>query len=117
MSKSMFVFLFVFYICGFYIAYICVFILSKKQRNWLHKNLHDSGMIGRRKLSEPSLNRIFNALSTGVQYTLSFQWTIFGLVSLFECEFETCVLQYIKVFWVLICTKGKTRFVWYDREV
>ena len=44
-------------------SYICVFILSKKRRNWFHKNLHNSGMAGRRKLPGPSLNRIFNGLS------------------------------------------------------
>ena len=60
-------------------SYICVFILSKKGHNWFHKNLHNSGMVGRRKLPDPSLNRIFNALSIGVQYTLSFQLTNFGL--------------------------------------
>ena len=52
-------------------TYICVFILSKKQRNWFHKNLHNSGMVGRRKLPDPLLNRIFNALSIGVQYISS----------------------------------------------
>ena len=60
-------------------SYICVFILSKKRRNWFHKNLHNSGMVGRRKLPDPSLNHIFNALSIGVQYTLSFQWINIGL--------------------------------------
>ena len=73
-------------------SYICVFILSKKRRNWFHKNLHNSGMVGRRKLPDPSLNHIFNALSIGVQYTLSFQWTNFGLKCLlnhlcFFCPF------------------------------
>ena len=43
-------------------SYIGVFILSKKRRNWFHKNLHNSGMVGRRKLPDPSLNHIFNAL-------------------------------------------------------
>ena len=60
-------------------SYICVFILPKKRRNWFHKNLHNSGMAGRRKLPDSSLNRIFNALSIVVQYTLSFQLTNFGL--------------------------------------
>ena len=41
-------------------------------------------MVGRRKLPDPSLNRIFNALSIDVQYTLSFQWTNFGLKCLQE---------------------------------
>ena len=53
-------------------SYICVFILSKKRRNRFHKNPHNSGTVGHRKLPDPSLNRIFNALSTGVQYILSF---------------------------------------------
>ena len=57
-------------------SYICVFILSKKRRNWFHKNLHNSGMVGRRKLPDPSLNHIFNALSIGVQYTVSYQQLI-----------------------------------------
>ena len=60
-------------------SYICVLILSKKRCNWFHKNLHNSGMVGRRKLPNPSLNRVFNALSIGVQHTHSFQWTNFGL--------------------------------------
>ena len=47
-------------------SYICVFILSKKRRNWFHKNLHNSGMVGPRKLPDPSSNHIFNALSIGV---------------------------------------------------
>ena len=59
--------------------YICVFILSKKRRYLFHKNLHNSEMVGRRKLPDPLLNHIFNALSIGVRYTLSFQWTNFGL--------------------------------------
>ena len=60
-------------------SYICVFILSKKGHYWFHKNLHNSGMVSRRKLPDSSLNHIFNALSIGVQYTLSFQLTNFGL--------------------------------------
>ena len=58
---------------------ICVFILPTKRCNWFHENLHNSGMVGRGKLLDPLLNHIFNALSIGVQYTLSFQWTNFGL--------------------------------------
>ena len=54
-------------------SYISVFILSKKQHISFYKNVHNSGMVGRRKLHDPSLNCIFNALSIGVQYTLSFQ--------------------------------------------
>ena len=36
-------------------------------------------MVGGGKLPDPLLNRIFNSLSIDVQYTLSFQWTKFGL--------------------------------------
>ena len=36
-------------------------------------------MVGRRKLSDLSLNNIFNVLLIGVQYTLSFKWPGFGL--------------------------------------
>ena len=53
-------------------SYICVFILPKRQHNWFYKNFHNSGMVGRRKLPNPSLNRTFNALLIGVQYMLSF---------------------------------------------
>ena len=38
----------------------------KKQHNGFYKNLHNSGMVGRKKLPDPSLNSIFNALLTGV---------------------------------------------------
>ena len=40
-------------------------------------------MVSHRKLHDPSLNDILNVLSIGVQYTLSFQLTKFGLKSLF----------------------------------
>ena len=36
-------------------------------------------MVGRRELHDPMLKHIFDALSIGVQYTLSFQLTNFGL--------------------------------------
>ena len=77
----------IFIFCTFWmlkvlVLYICVFILSKKRCNWFHKNLHNSGMVGRRKLSDPSLNHIFNVLSIGVQYVLSFQWINFSLKNL-----------------------------------
>ena len=65
-------------------SYICAFFLSKKRHNWFHKNLHNSGMVARSGWPDPLLNRIFNALSIGVQYTLSFQWTNFGLKCLLQ---------------------------------
>ena len=36
-------------------------------------NFHNSEMIGRRKLTDLSMNNIFNVLSIGLQYTLSFK--------------------------------------------
>ena len=73
-------------------SYICVLILSKKLFNWFQKNLHNSGMVGRTKLPDPSLNGIFNALSIGVQYTLSFQSTNFGLRRLLQFPKKTLVV-------------------------
>ena len=60
------------------IWYLCIYFVQKTA-HWFHKNLHNAGMVGHRELPDPSLNRIFNALSIGVRYTLSFQWTIFSL--------------------------------------
>ena len=59
-------------------SYICVLTLSQ-QRNWFLKSFHNSETVGRRKLTVPLLNRIFNALSIGVQYTFLFQWINIGL--------------------------------------
>ena len=72
----------IFIFCTFWmlkvlVLYICVFILSKKRCNWFHKNLHNSGMVGRRKLPDPSLNRIFNALSNGVQHNALISMNLF----------------------------------------
>ena len=75
-------------------SYICVFILSKKRRNWFHKDLHNSGMVGRRKLPDASFNRIFNALSIGVQYTPSFQWINFGLRTYIYNHHDYQILDY-----------------------
>ena len=38
-------------------------------------------MVGRRKLRDTSMNRNFNALSIGVQYTLSFHWLILARIA------------------------------------
>ena len=59
-------------------SYLCNYFVQKTAQLIL-KNFHNSGTVGRRKLADPSLNRIFNALSIGAQYTLLFQWTNFGL--------------------------------------
>ena len=42
-------------------------------------NFRNSGMIGRKKPSDPSMNNVFNVLSIGLQYTFSFKWPDFGL--------------------------------------
>ena len=70
-AQNLFIFVYLYILCNLFI--------SKNQHNWFYKNLHHSGMVCRRKLPDPSLNCIFNALSIGVQYTFSFQWTNFGL--------------------------------------
>ena len=72
-------------------SYICEFILSKKRRNWFHKNLHNSS---RRKLLDSSLNHIFNALLICVQYTLSCELTNFGLKCLLQIR---CCQKFCKL--------------------
>ena len=62
-----------------YLLILCIYLFPKISTIGFYKNLHNSGMVGRRKLPDPSLNCIFNALPIGVQYTLSFQWTNFRL--------------------------------------
>ena len=47
-------------------SYICFFYPKTS-------NFHNSEMIGRRKLTDLSMNNIFNVLSIGLQYTLSFK--------------------------------------------
>ena len=79
-------------------SYIFVFILSKIQRNWFHKNLHNSGMAGRRKMPD---------LSIGIQYTFSFQWTNFRLKCLLILleNFRLVLLindLFIKNMWIII---------------
>ena len=61
-------------------------------------------MVGRRKLPDPSLNHIFNALSIGVQYTLSFQLTNFSLKCLQKRYIMDAKLdsKYVSAFWSLL---------------
>ena len=74
-------------------SYTCAFILHKKQHNCFYKNLHNSGIVGRRKLPDPSLNGIL-MLSIGVQCTLQFQWTNFGL----KCLIYIIYIMYIYMY-------------------
>ena len=87
-------------------SYILVFILPKKRRNWFHKNLQNLGMVAHRKLPNPLLKRIFNALSIGVQYTVSFQWTNFDLscllLSLVSLFLYLCDSIHIKIFFFIV---------------
>ena len=46
-------------------------------------NFDNSGMIDSRKLSDSSMNNIFNRLSVGLQHALSFKWPDFGLKCFF----------------------------------
>ena len=68
--------------------YLCIYFVQK-QPNWFEQNSHNSRMVGRRELLDPSLDRIFNVQSIGVQYTLSFQWTNFGLKWLWSWTFSS----------------------------
>ena len=56
--------------------------------NWFHKNLHNSGMVGSRKLPDPSLNHIFSAVSISV---LSNVRSNFGLKCLFKATRDSCL--------------------------
>ena len=69
---------------------------SKKQPNWFFKNFLKSGMIDRKYLGQRSLNRIFNALSIGLQYTLSLEWPGFWS--------EVCSYSYTK--WSVTNSQG-----------
>ena len=71
-------------------SYNCVFIFTKKRHNWFYKNLHNSGIVGRRKLPDPSLNCILNALSIRIKYTLPLQWTNFSLKCLLLRKIKIC---------------------------
>ena len=59
---------------------IFVYLFCPKNSRIDSRNCN-SGTVGRRKLSDPLLNRIFNVLSIGVQHTLLFLlfWIAFGL--------------------------------------
>ena len=61
---------------------INVFFISKKGQNCFYKNFYNSGMVSRRKLPDPSLGNVFNHLSIGLRYTLSFEWSDIGLTYL-----------------------------------
>ena len=45
----------------------------------LYLCFNNSEIVGHRKLHDPSMNKIFNVLSIGLQYTLSYKWPDFGL--------------------------------------
>ena len=55
------------------------FIYPKTSNFHNSRNLHNSGMVGRRKLPDASMNNVFNVLSINLQYTLSLKWPDFGL--------------------------------------
>ena len=63
-------------------SYVYVLFLSKKQQDWFSKNFVNSGDVGRRKLPDPSLSKVFNLPSIGFRYILSFEWSDFGLTYL-----------------------------------
>ena len=66
------------FLCTFWRLKVLV-LWRKTVQNLLNKNFHHSGMVSRRKLPDTLLNRFFNALPIGVQYTFLFHWMNFGL--------------------------------------
>ena len=60
------------------LIFVCLFFPKNGAIDFT-KNLHNSRMLGRRKLSDPLLNHIFDALSIGVQYMVSFESANFCL--------------------------------------
>lgn len=54
-----------------------MFIFIKKTAELVLKQFHDSKVVGRRKLPNPMLSKVFNILSISVRYTLSFEWPDF----------------------------------------
>ena len=63
-------------------------------------NFHNPGMIiGRRKLCDSSMNNIFNILSIGLRYTLSFKWIDFGLMCLVKITSKGQSLKFKASVW------------------
>lgn len=58
------------------LLYLWIYLVEKTEQLILE---HNSWKLGPKKLADPLLNPIFNGLSGGVEYMLSFQWTKFGL--------------------------------------
>ena len=55
-------------------AFIFIFLFYLKTDNFNNSEIADC-----RKLPNPSMNKIFNVLSIGLQYSLSYKWSDFGL--------------------------------------
>ena len=72
-SLLIFMFFIVYCFIVFYYVYLCL------NYNITLITLITYNIIGRRKLSDPSMNYICNVLSIGLQNTLSFKWPNFGL--------------------------------------
>ena len=76
----------------FYYSYIAVvletvvfgliYFFVQKQQNCFWKNFNNSGMIGCRTLSDPSLYHILKVLPISLQNIISSEWPDFGLICL-----------------------------------
>ena len=62
-------------------------------------NFHNPGKIGRTELCYSSMNNIFNALSIGLENTLSFKWTNFGLKCLVPITSNGLSLKFKATVW------------------
>ena len=68
-------------------------------RNSGTSNLHNLGVVGRRKLPEHLLNNIFKNLLIGLQYIFSFTWPDFSLKGLVKTKgqspkFKRCCITF-----------------------
>ena len=77
-------------------SYICAFIFPKNGAIDFTKTFTSQEWLvveSQEWLPDPSLNHIFNVLPIGVQYTLSFQLTNFGLKYLIQFESRNKILS------------------------
>ena len=70
--------------------YLCIYLCRKNSAIDFTKTFITQEWLVAESCPTPRLNRIFNALWIGVQYTLSFQWTNFGL----KCRNKQYFLPY-----------------------
>ena len=63
----------------FYLRVFSTGIHKKCNSNHYLLLFNNSGVVIQKKLPDPSLDKVFNLLSIGLRYTLSFRWSDFGV--------------------------------------